>query len=80
MGGFVTGNFSGDTAGAPISLTHLYPDGNTYAIDAEIIGEYNLSPSLGFRIAPGYFGTGFGSTIENNFGFTAGIVYRFGKQ
>jgi len=80
MGGFVMGNFSGDTSGAPISLTHLYPDSDTYAIDAEIIGEYNLSPSLGFRIAPGYFGTGFGSTIENNLGFTAGIVYRFGKQ
>jgi hypothetical protein len=79
MGGFITGNFSGDTNGFA-KVTPLYPDGGSFAIDAEIIGEYNLSPSLGVRIAPGYFGTGFGSTIENNLGFTGGLVYRFGKQ
>jgi hypothetical protein len=80
MGGFLRGDFSGDTSGAPISLTHLYPDANTYGIDADIIAEYNLSPGLGIRVAGGYFGSGFGSTLQNNFGFTTGVVYRFGKR
>jgi hypothetical protein len=39
-----------------------------------------LSPSIGLRVAPEYFLTGFGSTLQNNLGFTAGIAYRFGKQ
>lgn len=80
MGGVMVGNFSGDANGAPTSLTHLYPDGLTYGVAADIIGEYNLSPGLGLRLAPGYLGTGFGSSMQNNFGFTAGLVYRFGKQ
>jgi len=83
MGGFTVGNFSGDVNGFPISGpqgTHLYPDGYTYALDASIIGEYNLGPSLGLRVAPNYFASGFGSTLQNNWGFTAGLVYRFGKQ
>jgi hypothetical protein len=80
MGGFLMGDFSGDTNGVPPASLHLYSDQDTYAIDAEIIAEYNLSPGLGVRITPGYFGSGFGSTIQNNFGFTAGLVMRFGKQ
>ena len=80
MGGLLMGNFSGDTAGAPISLTHLYPDSNTFAINGTVFGEYNLSPSLGLRVGGDYFGSGFGSTLENNFGFTGALVFRFGKQ
>jgi hypothetical protein len=80
MAGLLIGNFSGDANGAPISETHLYPDGNTFAIDASAIFEYNLGPSLGLRLTPNYFASGFGSTVENNLGFTAGLVYRFGKQ
>lgn len=83
MGGFALGDFSGDTNGFPINGpqgTHLYPDGYTYAFDASVIGEYNLGPSLGLRIAPNYNATGFGSTMQNSWGFTAGLVYRFGKQ
>lgn len=80
MGGFLMGDFSGDTAGFPTSVTHLYPDAKTFCVSASISGEYNLSPSLGVRVAPNYFASGFGSTIQNNLGFTAGLVYRFGKQ
>jgi hypothetical protein len=80
MGGLAIGDFSGDTAGAPISLTHLYPDGDTFAIEGSILGEYNLSPGLGLRLGGNYFGSGFGSTLQNNFGFTGAVVYRFGKQ
>ena len=58
----------------------LYPDGSTYAASASIIGEYNLAPSVAFKLAPEYFITGFGSTVQASRGFTAGVVVRFGKQ
>lgn len=82
MGGFAYGNFSGDTSGL-VSVSNnlgLYPDGTTYALNAAIIGEYNLSPGLSIRLAPEYFATGFGSSLQDNLGFTAGVNYRFGKQ
>jgi len=79
MGGLAQGNFTGDTNGYG-TLGVLYPDGPTYALSASIIGEYNLAPNLGVRIAPEYLLTGFGSTQQNNLGFTIGIFYRFGKQ
>jgi hypothetical protein len=79
MGGYARGNFTGDTNGIG-TLGVLYPDGSTYAASASILGEYNLTPSVGLRVAPEYFLTGFGSTLQNNLGFTAGIVIRFGKQ
>ena len=82
MGGFAYGNFSGDTSGL-VSVSNslgLYPDGTTYALNAAVIGEYNLSPGLSIRLAPEYFATGFGSSLQHNLGFTTGINYRFGKQ
>jgi hypothetical protein len=36
-------------------------------------------PNIGFRLAPEYFVTGYGSSVQNSLGFTGGIVYRFGK-
>ncbi len=80
VGGWLLGDFSGDANGVPITITHLYPDGSTYGVDASLIFEYNLGPGLGLRVAPDYFGSGFGSTFQNNLGFTMGLVYRFGKQ
>jgi hypothetical protein len=82
LGGFAYGNFSGDTSGL-VSVSNnlgLYPDGTTYALNAAVIGEYNLTPELSFRLAPEYLATGFGSSIQNNLGFTLGVNYRFGKQ
>lgn len=80
MGGWAHGNFSGDTNGITPTLLGLYPDADTYAASAAIIGEYNLTPSVGFKLAPEYFFTGFGSTTQASRGFTIGLVYRFGKQ
>ena len=80
MAGWTKGNFSGDANGIPINLTHLYPDANTYAIEGSVLFEYNLGPNLGLRVAPNYYATGFGSSYQNGYGFTGGIVYRFGKQ
>src|SRR5580658_9961250 len=79
MAGYAQGNFTGDTSGYG-TLGVLYPDGPSYAVSASIFAEYNLAPNLGFRIAPEYHLTGFGSSLQSNLGFTAGIVYRIGKQ
>jgi hypothetical protein len=80
MGGWAYGNFSGDTNGIPPTLLGLYPSGSTFAASVSAIGEYNVTPSVALKLAPEYFATGFGSTVQNSLGFTAGIVYRFGKQ
>jgi hypothetical protein len=80
MGGFAHGNFSGDLNGFKPASLGLWRDANTYAISASVVGEYNISPNLGVRLAPELLVTGFGSSTQNNLGFTAGFVYRFGKQ
>lgn len=80
MGGAAYGNFSGDTGGIPPNLLGLYADGTTFAASASILGEYNVTPSVSLRLAPEYFFTGFGSTTQASRGFTAGVVYRFGKR
>lgn len=85
-GGVAIGNFTGDTNGFG-SIPNpsgngslLYASGATYAVNGGILGEVNLSPTLSLRMAGDYVGTGFGSTIQNGFGFHYGFVYRFGKQ
>jgi hypothetical protein len=82
LGGFAYGNFSGDTSGNTALATYLglYPNGSTYAGSAAVIAEYNVSPRIGLRVAPEYYLSGFGSTTQNNLGYTAGLVVRFGKQ
>ena len=80
MGGWAYGNFSGDTNGITPSLLGLYNDSSTFAISASVVAEYNLAPSVGLRLAPEYFATEFGSSLQNTRAFTAGVVYRFGKQ
>lgn len=79
-GGVSIADFSGDTNGFGTAVLGLYPDGTTYAFAASVIGEWNLSPNLSLRLAPEYMGTGFGSTLQNDLGFSYGFVYRFGKQ
>lgn len=78
-GGVAMGDFSGDSNGFA-SVLGLYPDGTTYAFSASLIGEWNLTPSLSLRLAPEYMGNGFGSTMQNDLGFTYGFVYKFGKR
>ena len=79
-GGVAIGNFSGDTSGFSPQSLGLYADSTTYAVDGGIFGEANLSPNLSLRLTGEYLGTGFGSTMQNGYGFNYGIVYRFGKQ
>ena len=78
MAGYEQGKFSGDTNGFGSVTLGLYPDGKTFAASASMLVEYNLTPAIGLRVAPEYYATGFGSTIQDNLGYTAGIVYRFG--
>ncbi|HWG19796.1 MAG TPA: hypothetical protein VG225_04635 [Terracidiphilus sp.] len=80
MGGWAHGNFSGDTNGLGSTTLGLYPDGGTFAASAAIMGVYNISPGIGLRLAPEYFFTGFGSSLQASRGFTGGFVFRFGKQ
>ncbi|MGA2276401.1 MAG: hypothetical protein ABSG00_02265 [Terracidiphilus sp.] len=80
LGGIDHGNFSGDLAGGSPVLYGLWPNGNTFGISASIPVEYNLTPRLGLRVAPEYFFSGFGSTVQYTRGFTTGLTYRFGKQ
>jgi hypothetical protein len=80
MAGYSHGNFSGDTNGiGPVNLG-LYPDSNTFAASASVTGEMSLTPNIAFRLAPEYFATGYGSSMQNSLGFTGGLVYRFGKR
>ena len=80
LAGAAYGNFSGDTGSfKPIDLG-LYANGASVAISASVPVEYNLTPSVGVRVAPEYIFTNFGSSTQNNLGFTGGIVVRWGKQ
>jgi len=80
LGGVAIGNYSADTNGLGGQALGLYPDGNTFAASASLIGEYNITPAVAFRLAPEYFLTGFGSSLQASRGFTIGFAYRFGKQ
>ena len=80
MAGYTYGNFSGDINGFNPTSFGLWADGSTFAASGAIVGEYNVAPNLGIRLAPEYYATGFGSTVQGGPGFTGGIVYRFGKQ
>jgi hypothetical protein len=82
LGGFTKGNFSGDTNHSTILSTELglWPDGYVFAAGVSVPVEYNLTPNIGLRVAPEYYLTGFGSTLQYSRGFTTGMVYRFGKQ
>lgn len=79
-GGVATADFTGDTNGFGSKVLGLYPDGTTYAFAGSVIGEVNVSPNLSLRLAPEYMATGFGSTFQNDLGFTYGFVFRFGKR
>lgn len=78
LAGVVYGNQTGDTRNLGEQL-RLYPDATTFALNAGLPIDFNLSPSLSVRITPEYFMTTLGSTTQNNRGASAGIVYRFGK-
>jgi hypothetical protein len=74
------GIFSGGSKGLPSTLLGLYPDGNRAAFSGVLKLDYNFFPNLAFEVKPTYVGSTFGGDVQNNFGFNAGVVYRFGRQ
>jgi hypothetical protein len=80
LAGGAFGNFSADLGSFTPANVGLYPDGASVALNVSVPIEYNVSPNVGLRVAPEYFLTNFGSAIQNNRGFTAGMVVRWGKQ
>jgi hypothetical protein len=81
LGGVAIGKFDGGAKGYTAAELGLWPD--TMARPAFSLGgnlDYNLYPNFAFRVAPSYLGTTFGSTYQSNFGFEAGLLYRFGHQ
>ena len=80
MGGVGWGIFSGGSKAIPATLLGLWPDGFKPAFQFSVNADYNLYPNLAVRFSPTYTGTTFGNTVQNNLGFNAGVVYRFGQQ
>lgn len=80
LAGIGHGNFGTGTGGLPPAFIGLYPDGNALNATAGVPLDYNLSPALAIRLTPVYLLSRYGSDTQNNLGFNAGIVYRFGRQ
>jgi hypothetical protein len=85
MAGYAGGNFTSDTNGFGVNMGFkdqqlLYHNGSSYAANASVSAELNISPSLALRLAPEYNFNGFDSRNQYSRGFTGSIVYRFGKQ
>ncbi len=85
IGGVAWGIFSGGDKGLVASQSSgLWNDGFRPGFNIGISADYNVYPNLALRITPNYLGTFFtspsGGTLQNNVGFTAGVIYRFGRQ
>jgi hypothetical protein len=80
LAGIGHGNFGTGTGGLPPTLIGLYPDGNSVNLSVGASVDYNLGPGLAIRLTPNYLMTDYGSELQHNLGFNAGIVYRFGRQ
>ena len=81
LAGTAIGKFDGASKGIPATLLGMWPSTNARpAFSLGANADINLYPNLAFRIAPSYLGTTFGGSLQNNYGFDMGLVYRFGRQ
>ncbi|MGC2161704.1 MAG: hypothetical protein WA634_07350 [Silvibacterium sp.] len=80
LAGIGHGNFGTGTGGLPPTLIGLYPDSNALNVSPGASVDYNLGPGLAIRLSSVYLMSRYGSDMQNNLGFNAGIVYRFGRQ
>jgi opacity protein-like surface antigen len=89
-GGVALGKFDGAAKGLTSAELGVWESKTKPAFSLGANVDYNFYPNLAFRVSPTYVGTfyrlgptdtthGPQGTIQNNFGFNAGIVYRFGK-
>jgi hypothetical protein len=89
-GGAALGKFDGDLKGLQSQDVGVWQSATRPVFSVGANFDYNFYPNLAFRVSPTYVGTfyrlqptdtlhGPPGSIQNNFGFNAGIVYRFGK-
>jgi len=89
-GGAAIGKFDGGAKGLTSAEIGVWQSTTkpVFSLGANL--DYNFYPNLAFRVTPTYVGTLFRldptdtqhgppGSIQNNFGFNAGFVYRFGK-
>jgi len=74
------GIFAGGSKGIPPVDLGIWPEEARTAFSLGVSADYNLYPNLALRITPAYIGTTFGGKVQNNVGFNAGILYRFGHR
>lgn len=93
LGGIGWGIFGGGSKSIPQTYLGLWQNGTRPAVQLSVSGDYNFYPNLAFRVTPTWTGTTFqsgplsptgpnatSSSLQSDFGFNAGIVYRFGRQ
>lgn len=80
LAGFGHGNFDTGTGGLPASYLGLYSNGTVFSFNLSAPFDYNLSPGLAIRVTPVYLFTNYGGSAQNNLGFNAGVLYRWGKR
>ena len=73
------GIFSGDSKGFRSQDLGLWADGFKPSFEVGVNVDYNIYENLAFRVTPNYQASTFGGGVQNNLGFNAGLVYRFGK-
>jgi hypothetical protein len=89
-GGAAIGKFDGGAKGLTSADIGVWQSLTKPVFSLGANFDYNFYPHLAFRVTPTYVGTFFKldptdtlhgppGSIQNNFGFNAGIVYRFGK-
>ncbi|WP_158822369.1 outer membrane protein [Granulicella sp. S156] len=90
LGGVGWGIFSGGAKGLTGPQIGIWQDGFKPAFSVGLNVDYNVYPNIAVRFTPTYVATTFSSlnvttnkstgVIQNNLGFNAGIVYRFGHK
>ena len=84
LGGVGWGIFSGGAKGLTGTSIGFWQDGFKPAFSLGLNVDYNVYPNIAVRVTPTYVGTTFsgtsGTSVQNNFGFNAGVVYRFGHR
>lgn len=83
LGGVTWGQFSNGAKGLQGTQVGLWNDGWRPAFNIGVSADYNVYPNLALRVTPNYLATFYtspsGGTVQNQFGFTAGVIYRFGR-
>jgi hypothetical protein len=74
------GNFDTGLGGFPGGLVGLYPNATVVNASVGVAFDYNLGPGLALRLTPGVLFSDYGSELQYNAGFNAGVVYRFGRK